>query len=101
MESNKVELLAIIGSVATLLGWVIHRIIDYFIKNSNDKLCYIEKLVAVNQKNTESFLAAINHQQTLNRDMQQKTVDALQELKMAIKMQSEMTDKMINLLKHG
>lgn len=58
-----IQIIAIVGAVATLLGWLVKTIVSYFIQKSNAKDKYLEDLVAQNQSNVENFVNTVNHNQ--------------------------------------
>ena len=101
MDGTSIEIISLIISIFGLLGWLMKYVIKYFTTNSNDKLKYIEQLVEVNQKNTEAFTNAINHQQTLNREMQARTVEALQRLERSISISNEVNKQVMEFIRHG
>lgn len=93
--------LAIIGltvSIAGCLTWAVQKLVGYLIAESKRAREYVETLVSQNQKNTENFLAAVNHQQTLNRDMQSKTNTALEALTGSLTVQNEVNKKLVELI---
>lgn len=83
-----VQIIAIVATVAMLLGWLVRVIINYFIHKTNAKDKYIEDLVAQNQRNTENFVNTINHNQT-------KINDSIRRLADSIDTQSEVFKKFI------
>ena len=101
MDGTSIEIISLIISIFGLLGWLMKYVIKYFTTNSNDKLKYIEQLVEVNQKNTEEFMNAISHQQTLNREMQARTVEALQGLERSISISNEVNKQVVEFMRHG
>ena len=99
MEEPTIQFVAILVTVAGLLGWLLKQVIAYFIKSSNSKMAYIETLVAQNQKNVASFTDTVNHQRTLDRDMQSKHLDTLRELKDEMSNANKINSAMIEVLK--
>ena len=81
MENNPIQFISLLVTIAALFGWLMKQVISYFINSNNEKSSYIEKLVAANQTNTENFVNAINHQQTMNREAQSKTTQAMVDIK--------------------
>lgn len=77
---NNVQFVGILVSVTGLLGWIIHIVVNYFIKTANSTTIYVERLVQQNQENTVKFIDTINHQRTLDREMQTKHTKAIEEL---------------------
>lgn len=98
MNETTLQFITILVTVAGLLGWLIKKVIEYFIKSANEKMVYIETLVSQNQKNVEQFTNTVNHQRTLDREMQQKHYDALRELRDEIHGASEVNGRMLNIL---
>lgn len=98
MDEATIQFIALLVAIAGLLGWVIKAVINYFMKTSKEKSGYIETLVNQNQKNVERFIDTINHQRTLDREMQVKHLDAIRELKVEIRNSNEVNTKMLQLL---
>jgi len=98
MNEQTIQFIAILVTVTGLLGWLLKQVITYFIKSANEKSCYLERLVEQNQKNTVSFVDTINHQRTLDREMQGKHLVAITGLEGEMKMANEVNTKMLNLL---
>ena len=99
MDETTLQFVAILITVAGLLGWLLKQVITYFIKSSTEKSEYIEKLVAANQSNTENFVNTINHQRTLDREMQLKTSEAIENLTVEIANTNKTTNRLIDFLK--
>ncbi len=95
MQEPTIQFIAILVTIAGLLGWLLKQIITYFIKSTNEKSSYIEKLVATNQTNTENFVNTINHQRTLDREMQGNINQSLIELKAEISNTNKINEKMM------
>lgn len=98
MTESSIQFIGILVSVTALLGWLMKQVISYFIKSNNEKSGYIEKLVQTNQDNTTQFTNTVNHQQTLNRDMQQKTVDAIGKLQVEIANSNKVNERLLHFL---
>ncbi len=98
IEETTIQFLGILIAVTGLLGWLLKAVIGYFIKSSNQKSKYLETLVGQNQKNTEDFTNTINHQRTLDREMQSKHLQVIGELKIEMKSANEVNTKMLNFL---
>lgn len=99
MDETALQFVAILVTVAGLLGWLLRQVIIYFIKSSTEKSEYIEKLVAANQVNTENFVNTINHQRTLDREMQAKADKTLEKLTVEIANTNKTTNRLIEFLK--
>ena len=99
MEDNTLQFIGILVTVAGLLGWLLKQVISYFIKTSNSKDKYIEQLVDENKKTTENFVNTINHQRTLDREMQETHSIAIRGLSSEIKVSNQVNGKMLELLK--
>jgi F0F1-type ATP synthase alpha subunit len=99
MTETNIQFIAILAAISALLGWLLKQVITYFIKSANEKSKYIEELVAKNQTNTENFVNTINHQRTLDREMQGKTNQALQELKAEISNTNKINERMLDFYK--
>lgn len=93
------QFIAILVTVAGLLGWIIQTIIKYFISTSNSATLYIEKLVSLNQENTTNFVNTINHQRTLDREMQGKHTEALGKLTSEISISNSINRELMTFLK--
>lgn len=89
----------ILVTVAGLLGWVLQAVIKYFIKSNTNSTQYIEKLVALNQENTTNFVNTINHQRTLDREMQSKHMEVINKLSFEIATSNKINAEIIALLK--
>ena len=101
MTGNDLQFIGILVSITALLGWVLKQVIQYFIASSKEKTNYIEKLVSLNQTNSENFVNTINHQRTLDREIQEKYLATLIELKTVINTSNEVNGRLINFLKNG
>ncbi len=101
MTGNDLQFIGILVSVTALLGWVLKQVIQYFISSSKEKTEYIEKLVASNQTNSDNFVNTINHQRTLDREMQQKHLISLSELKKSIDISNEVNTRLISFMKNN
>ncbi len=99
MESANLQFISILVSAVALLGWIIQTIIKYFIKAANDNALYFEKLVAQNQENVTNFINTINHQRTLDREMQVKNTEAITRLTIEITTQNNVTKELIRFLR--
>jgi len=99
MNETTLQFVAILVTVAGLLGWLLKQVITYFIRSSEEKSAYLEKLVFANQVNTENFVNTINHQRTLDREMQEKIDKSLNELRVEISNSSRINEKVIDFLK--
>jgi predicted PurR-regulated permease PerM len=64
MEETTLQVIAIIATVAALLGWVIRFMFKYFTKKLDARDSYLEKLVEQNQENVNNFKDTINHHQS-------------------------------------
>lgn len=98
-NETTIQFIAILTTVAGLLGWIIHTIIRYFISTSNSSTLYIEKLVNLNQENTTNFVNTINHQRTLDREMQSKHTEALGKLTSEISISNSINRELMSFLK--
>lgn len=98
MSEINIQFIAILASLVGLFGWTIKVIITYFIKSKNEKEQYIERLVESNQKNTENFTNTINHQRTLDREMQQNNTKMIIESITGMKNEMVTTNKINNEL---
>ncbi len=98
-QEATIEFIAILVTVAGLLGWLLKAVINYFIKSNNEKSKYIEALVCQNQQNTEKFTDTINHQRTQDREMQSKHLDAIRELKEEMKNTNSVNTSILAFLK--
>jgi len=98
-EETTLQIIGILIAGAGLLGWLIKIIIVFFINQSKERSKYIEQLVDQNQKNTVSFVNTINHQRTLDREMQSKHLKTIQKLTEEIKISNEVNRRMLDLLK--
>lgn len=92
------QFIAILVTVAGLLGWLLKQVIAYFIGSSNEKTAYIERLVSSNQTNTENFVNTINHQRTLDREMQGKLNESLMDLRSEICNTNKINEKVFNII---
>ena len=99
MDETTLQFVAILVTVAGLLGWLLKQVITYFINSSTEKSSYIEKLVSSNQSNTENFVNTINHQRTLDREMQDKSNKAIESLSVEIANTNRTTNRLIEFLK--
>lgn len=95
MEAQ-LQFIAILITVAGLLGWLLKQIITFFINTSTQKDSYIKDIVEQNQKNTVSFVDTINHQRTMDREMQGKHLATMQELKTELAKTNEINEKIFN-----
>ena len=95
------QFVAILVTVAGLLGWIVQTIVKYFINTSNSATLYIEKLVSLNQENTTNFVNTINHQRTLDREMQSHHTDALGKLTSEISVSNSINKELMTFLKNG
>lgn len=103
-QSPTIQILGVIAIIAALLGWLTKVVVQYFIRHSNNQMTYIEKLVSINQKNTEDFVNTINHQRTLDREIQQKHLTAINDLKAELSTTNRINERLITVLgnkKHG
>lgn len=98
MNETTLQFFAILVTVAGLLGWVLKKVILYFIKAAEERMKYIESLVSQNQKNVENFTDTVNHQRTLDRAMQEKHFAVLQELKTEIQISNKVTNRALDHL---
>lgn len=98
-SETTVQFIAILVTVAGLLGWMVQTIIKYFINTSNSATLYIEKLVSLNQENTTNFVNTINHQRTLDREMQVKHTEALGKLTSEISVSNSINRELMTFLK--
>ena len=99
MTEETVQFIAILVTVAGLLGWLLKQVVTFFIKTFKIKDSYIEKLVEQNQLNTTNFIDTINHQRTQDRAMQHKHLEMLGGVKDEIKNTNELNTKLFNFLK--
>lgn len=97
--STTVQFIAILLSVSGLLTWVLHQIIRYFIDSSNSKSLYIEKLVALNQQNTEKFIETVNHQRTMDREMHNNHIKAITDLTTELSTSNIINKELVGFLK--
>ena len=100
-SETTVQFIAILVTVAGLLGWMVQTIIKYFISTSNSATLYIEKLVGLNQENTTNFVNTINHQRTLDREMQVKHTEAINKLTIEISNSNQVNKELFSFLKNG
>jgi hypothetical protein len=91
MDNTTIQIVGIIAVIGTLLGWVVHTVITYF-------MAEMRKLTAVNQENIVNFTNTINHQRTLDREMQYSHIVAITGLTNEIKVTNEINAKMLTLL---
>ena len=70
-----IQIVAIIGSIAMILGWVVRTVLNYFMARNTEKDAHIIELVRQNQKNVDAFRETVNHNQTKFNT----SVDALKE----------------------
>lgn len=98
MTEETIQFIAILVTVTALLGWLLKQVITHFIKSSNKNATYIEKLVEQNQENTKSFVNTINHQRTMDREMQSKHLETMKEIKQEMKNTNEVNTKLFNYL---
>ena len=98
MNENSLEFIAILVTVAGLLGWLLRQVITYFIKSANEKSSYIERLVSTNQENTKNFVNTINHQRTMDREMQVKINGSLKGLRNEISNTNKINESVIKFL---
>jgi hypothetical protein len=92
------EFWGILVTITALFGWVIKKVIDYFIKAADNKISWIEKLVADNQTNVENFTNTVNHQRTEDRKIQATHIEALNNLACEIKNSSIVNEKLFNFI---
>ena len=59
-----IQMVAIIGVIAALLGWVVRTVLNYFMARNTEKDAHIIELVKQNQKNVDAFQETINHSQS-------------------------------------
>lgn len=100
-SETTVQFIAILVTVAGLLGWMVQTVIKYFINTSNSATLYIEKLVSLNQENTTNFVNTINHQRTLDREMQVKHTEAIHKLTSEISNSNQVNKELFSFLKNG
>lgn len=98
-NETTIQFIAILVTVAGLLGWIVQTVIKYFISSSNSSTLYIEKLVSLNQENTTNFVNTINHQRTLDREMQSKHTEALGKLTSEISTSNSINRELMAYLK--
>lgn len=82
MEETTIQIIGIVAVIASLLGWIVKRVINYFIKANTE-------LVIQSQKNVENFVNTINHNQT-------KMNDAIDKLSNSIEVQTDVFTRIIN-----
>ena len=99
MVDAALQFAAILATVAGLLGWLMRQVITHFIASDVERTGYLEKLVAQNQGNTEKFTETINHQRTLDRDMQEKHLAALRELRDELRVSNRVNGEVLEVLK--
>lgn len=99
MSEFDLQFVGILVTGAALLGWTVQTIIKYFIRSSEAKTIYIEKLVASNQQNSENFVNTINHQRTLDREMQGKHLVAIQDLTREVGVANSINRELVGFLK--
>ena len=58
-----IQMIAIIGVIAALLGWVVRTVLNYFMQRNTEKDAHIIRLVKENQENVVAFRETINHNQ--------------------------------------
>lgn len=58
-------------------AYAVKRIVDYFVNNA-------EYMVKQNQENIDKFLERLNHQETANREIHERQISMLAELKETI-----------------
>lgn len=95
------QFISILITVAGLLGWIIHTIIKYFIASSDSKSLYIEKLVALNQQNTEKFIETVNHQRTMDREMHGNHIKAIENLTKELNTSNVINKELVSFLKEN
>lgn len=86
------EVIALFSAIVALLGYTLKRLVNHFVKLSENNARYIETLVALNQKNTENFVNTVSHQRSLDRDMNQKHIEAINGLKQEVHTQSKLLE---------
>lgn len=99
MSEATLQFIGILITVAGLLGWLLKQVISYFIQSAEKRTCYIEQLVSQNQQNTTNFVDTINHQRTLDREMQGKHLSAIENLSKELRISNEVNNKMLELLR--
>lgn len=97
--STTLQFISILVTVAGLLGWIVQTIIKYFIKSSDAKSLYIEKLVALNQQNTEKFIETVNHQRTMDREMHGNHIKAIENLTKELNVSNTINRELVTFLK--
>lgn len=100
-QETTVQFIAILLTVAGLLGWLIKTIIGFFIASTKEKTKYIEVLIGQNQENVKNFTDTINHQRTLDREMQAKHLTAINSLKNELEMTNKVNNRILEFLKNG
>lgn len=100
-SETTVQFIAILVTVAGLLGWIVQTVIKYFIKSALSSAAYFEKLVAQNQDNVTNFINTINHQRTLDREMQQKHTEAIVNLTGELSTSNAINRELIGVFKHS
>lgn len=91
-------IVTVIVAVAGILSWVLQKVIGYYIESDRKKQAYIEQLVSQNQKNSDGFLNAVNHQQTLNREQQERTAKAIEDLTRTLVVNNTINEKLIGYM---
>ncbi len=93
------EIIGILVVLAGLVGLLVRHLIAVNKTAQN----WIRELVADNLKNTTNFIEVINHQRTKDREMQQRNVDAINQLKGTLSTNNEINSKLITMLEksHG
>ena len=94
------EFIAILVTVAGLLGWLLKAVVNYFIKSAKEKDKYIESLVCKNQENVEKFTDTINHQRTQDREMQGKHLEAIRGLENEMNNANKVNKSILDFLKN-
>ena len=98
-DEATIQFIAILVTIAGLLGWLLKVIINHFIKTDQEKTKYIETLVCQNQKNTEKFTDIVNHQRTQDREMQGRHIEAIKSLTGEMKNSIKVNESMLEFLK--
>jgi hypothetical protein len=101
MTVDSVLIAAVAGLVSTasgLLAWLTHRNFQFFSKFTTEMSDYTKQLVAQNQTNVEHFLVAVNHQQTMNREAQDRSAQAIEKLSVAMDTNNKTNEAIIRLL---
>ena len=91
---NPITIVTVILSVATLLGIVVQKGANYLMRKNDEKDIHIAKLV-------EDFKETVNHQRTLDRDMQEKGQAVLTDLSKNLTTNNEVNKQLISFLKNG